>query len=381
MKHHLLIAGTGRAGTTFLVQYLAACGLETQLSCGDSHLYDENAQAGLEDILLGQANAPYVCKSPWLFEFVERLLGDRNIAIDAVIIPMRSLVEAATSRVVNEMRGRYAANGMAEDALYWSTWATVPGGVVYSLNPIDQARVLAMGFHHLLHALVRHEVPVVFLDFPRLVEDAQYLYRSLHPVLGDKVDRKRALAEHARLAAPGKVRIGRELANVSSGKARTSVPRVLASDAFPSHDTLDRIALLRELEKARAATHDAQKQLYTAQAQQAAALASLDNESHIAQQLRGELAAAGRECARLFAELKQTGAALEVALAAQARSRDELGALLQALATATHEREFAEARKAQAEYQRDALKASTSWRITAPLRGVSTFLRGGTKAR
>jgi len=27
MSNHLIITGTGRTGTTFLVQYLAACGL------------------------------------------------------------------------------------------------------------------------------------------------------------------------------------------------------------------------------------------------------------------------------------------------------------------------------------------------------------------
>ena len=94
MKNHLLIAGTGRAGTTFLVQYLAECGLDTHLARNQHPGYDEDANAGLEDLLLDNPDAPYVVKSPWLYEYAERLLADREIVVDAVIIPMRSIVEA-----------------------------------------------------------------------------------------------------------------------------------------------------------------------------------------------------------------------------------------------------------------------------------------------
>lgn len=207
-----MIAGTGRAGTTFLVQYLAACGLDTHLARHpDASTYNEDANAGLEDLPFDNPDLPYVIKSPWLHAYAARLLADPSIALDAVIFPMRSIVEASTSRVVNELRARYAMEGLPDDCRLWESWGTTPGGIVYSLNPIDEARLLALGFHELMHTLVKHDVPLVMLDFPRLVEDPAYLYDKLHPVLGAKLDRERALSAHRETAVPSKVRVGRSL--------------------------------------------------------------------------------------------------------------------------------------------------------------------------
>lgn len=246
MKHHLLIAGTGRAGTTFLVQYLAECGLDTHIARDQYRGYDEDANAGLEDLPLNDPDAPYVIKSPWLFEYVERVLADEQTVVDAVVIPMRGIVEAAASRTVNELRARHAMPGLHDDCKQWETWGTTAGGVVYSLNPIDQARLLALGFHELLHALVKRNVPIVLLDFPRFIEDPDYLYGALSATLGDGVDRASALRAHARVAEPSKVRIGRELAEPAAGAEAVGAPRL----AFPNHAALDRSALKRELANA-----------------------------------------------------------------------------------------------------------------------------------
>ncbi|SFO37228.1 hypothetical protein SAMN05443579_102682 [Variovorax sp. PDC80] len=246
MKHHLLIAGTGRAGTTFLVQYLAECGLDTHIARDQYRGYDEDANAGLEDLPLNDPDAPYVIKSPWLFEYVERVLADEQTVVDAVVIPMRGIVEAAASRTVNELRARHAMPGLHDDCKQWETWGTTAGGVVYSLNPIDQARLLALGFHELLHALVKRNVPIVLLDFPRFIEDPDYLHDALSATLGDGVDRASALRAHARVAEPSKVRIGRELAEPAADAEAVGTPRL----AFPNHAALDRSALKRELANA-----------------------------------------------------------------------------------------------------------------------------------
>ncbi|WP_431509074.1 hypothetical protein [Variovorax sp. DAIF25] len=246
MKHHLLIAGTGRAGTTFLVQYLAECGLDTHIARDQYRGYDEDANAGLEDLPLNDPDAPYVIKSPWLFEYVERVLADEQTVVDAVVIPMRGIVEAAASRTVNELRARHAMPGLHDDCKQWETWGTTAGGVVYSLNPIDQARLLSLGFHELLHALVKRNVPIVLLDFPRFIEDPDYLHDALSATLGDGVDRASALRAHARVAEPSKVRIGRELAEPAAGAEAVGTPRL----AFPNHAALDRSALKRELANA-----------------------------------------------------------------------------------------------------------------------------------
>jgi hypothetical protein len=249
MKHHLLIAGTGRAGTSFLVQYLHGCKLETHLTHHpEAKLYEE-ANAGLEDIPIDGRPLPYVIKTPWLFEFVERFLSRKDIAVDVVVLPMRDLVEVASSRVTLEMRARYASlndSGVLEECTKWETWGKTKGGVVYSLNPIDQARILAMGFHQVIHAFVKRAVPIVFLDFSRMIEDGAYLYEQLRPYLPESVDREAALALHQSLAAPDLMRMASELGGGQAANASADRPH-----GTPSFETLDRAALLRELKAAR----------------------------------------------------------------------------------------------------------------------------------
>lgn len=260
MNHHLLIAGTGRAGTTFLVQYLHGCGLETHLTHHPKASLYRHANAGLEDIPIRGKILPYVIKTPWLYEFVGRLLNRDDITIDVAVLPMRDIVEAASSRVTLEMRERYATlrdADLMEECTKWETWGKTPGGVVYSLNPIDQARILAVGFHQVIHALVGRGVPIVFLDFPRMVEDGEYLYEQLKPYLGSAIDQDAALQLHRSLANPDLVRVGTELNHELPVTPANEVPQI-----FPSVESLDRMALLRELKAVKRARSPLLKRLF-----------------------------------------------------------------------------------------------------------------------
>ena len=111
-RHHLLISGTGRSGTSFLVRYLTGLGLDTTLARqGAGAAWDEHANAGLEELPVADAaNWPYVVKTPWLHQLVDQLLADGGVVIDAVIMPMRPLMEVAASRVILELRALHAAN-------------------------------------------------------------------------------------------------------------------------------------------------------------------------------------------------------------------------------------------------------------------------------
>ena len=152
-EKHLIVAGTGRAGTSFLVRYLTELGLDTTLARnGDRASWDAEANAGLENLLVSGANLPYVIKSPWISEYVEQILKEERFKIDAFIVPVRDLVEVATSRVVLEQRAIHQHNPWMADQLdrSWETYGHTPGGLVYSLNPLDQARLLAVQFHQLV---------------------------------------------------------------------------------------------------------------------------------------------------------------------------------------------------------------------------------------
>lgn len=253
-RRHLLIAGTGRAGTSFLVRYLAGLGLDTHLArYGDAAFWDAEANAGLEDPPVAvpwPAALPYVVKSPWLHEHIDEILDCTTIKLDAVIVPVRPLDEAAASRIVVELRAIHErVPSMAELRRSWQHRSGAVGGGVFSLHPLDQARVLAVGFHHLVERLVRADVPLVLLDFPRLVLDAEYVFAKLAPLLplAPTVDAARAREVHRSLADAGKVRIGAELAE--AGRRGTGDP---GDAGEPSLATLDQIAIRRELSRLRA---------------------------------------------------------------------------------------------------------------------------------
>ena len=162
--------------------------------------------------LLAEA-LPYVIKAPWIGEYIDEILAAPDIRIDAAILPMRDLVEAAASRTILELRSLHQkAPWMAKElSKTWENWATTPGGTIFSLNPIDQARILAVGFHRLVQRLVDAGIPILFLGFPRFVDDGNYLFERVRSVLLETVTLQQALVAHQRTAQSDKVRVRDEL--------------------------------------------------------------------------------------------------------------------------------------------------------------------------
>jgi hypothetical protein len=171
-SHHVVISGTGRAGTTFLVQILTTLGFDTGFRSPREGVY-ENCHAGMERDLR-EKNLPYIVKSPWICEYLDSLQPDHGIVIDHLIVPVRELFAAAESRrhVTKKTLGPEAA------------YAEVPGGLWGTTDPSDQERALAERFHRLIHAAVRADIPLTFLHFPRIVGDPDYLRRRLEGVFG-----------------------------------------------------------------------------------------------------------------------------------------------------------------------------------------------------
>ena len=249
LRRHLLIAGTGRAGTSALVRYLTALGLETNLSKhGKAAAWFDPAQAGLEDIPVSAItpNLPYVVKSPWSYQLVDEILADPKMQLDAVIVPLRGLTEAAASRTIIQLQAVHQETGwMAQMSTTWDHWSSTPGGTVFSLNPIDQARLLAVGLHRLLERLVQADVPTVLLAFPRLVTDADYLFGKLSPVLPVEVTIERAREAHAETFSAAMARV--------EGELREELELSSVSEEFqgPSLLVLDNAALRRSLTQVR----------------------------------------------------------------------------------------------------------------------------------
>src|SRR3954468_2936704 len=98
-SHKVIITGTGRAGTTFLVRLLTEIGLDTGYTRDNWQKdYFAHCNAGLEHEL-SDPGAPYIVKNPGLCETLERELVRRQVTIDLAIIPIRELEAAASSRI------------------------------------------------------------------------------------------------------------------------------------------------------------------------------------------------------------------------------------------------------------------------------------------
>ncbi|WP_395699405.1 hypothetical protein [Aquabacterium sp.] len=199
-RHHAVITGTGRAGTTFLVELLTLLGLDTGFSSRDLvHRKSAVAQAGLE-IDVRRQGAPYIVKAPAFCEHAAQVFARPDIVIDHVFVPMRALHEAAESRR-RVMNLHLADMSWPRRLKVWLKRKELAGGLVGTRSGSDQEQVLRDRLYRLMLAAAEHPVNVTLLHFPRLVQDSAYLYRKLRPLLQD-IPFERFDRVHRRLAQP-----------------------------------------------------------------------------------------------------------------------------------------------------------------------------------
>jgi hypothetical protein len=168
-RSHVVISGTGRAGTTFLVDLLTRLGLDTGFEAETIDLFPV-ARAGLE-MDIRDPNAPYIVKNPHLCDLAEEVLAS-SVRIEHAIIPVRQFDAAAASRAHVQRLTTGSADGK-----------TVPGGLWATDKADEQVGVLRVKFTKLIEVLVRHDIPMTFLSYPRLVRDPDYLYGKLQFLL------------------------------------------------------------------------------------------------------------------------------------------------------------------------------------------------------
>lgn len=202
-RHHTVITGTGRAGTTFLVELLTLLGLDTgfnprELAARKSAL----AQAGLE-LDVRRSGTPYIVKSPAFCDHAEQVYARPDIVIDHVFVPMRSLHEAAASRR-RVMALHLDGMPWLRRFKVWLKRKELAGGLVGTRRADEQEQVLQRSLYRLLLATAAQPTGLTLLQFPRLVHDSAYLFDKLQPVL-QGVSFERFERAHRQLAQPALV--------------------------------------------------------------------------------------------------------------------------------------------------------------------------------
>ncbi len=185
-RNHVVITGTGRAGTTFLVELLTYLGLETGFSADDIvSKKNKVARAGLETDLR-RKDCPFIVKDPWFCDYAEEVICRDDIVIEHIFIPVRDLAAAAESR-------RYVTKAGISNMSFTKRLKHMirpkrfRGGLWYSQSsePGKQEEILLMQIYKLILAISDTTIPVTFLCYPRIVKDCPYLFDKLKPILKD----------------------------------------------------------------------------------------------------------------------------------------------------------------------------------------------------
>ena len=159
----IIITGTGRCGSSFLVHLLSAMGLDTGYTeeyC--SNELQNECRGGCEHTI----DKPYkILKNPTFAENIEEII--QGYEIEHVIIPIRDLNKTALSREKNnDNHGGY-------------------GGYTMGAKSVEeQENKHARLVYNLIEKLTSYDIPYTTIHFPRIVEDKEYLYKKLNNVDG-----------------------------------------------------------------------------------------------------------------------------------------------------------------------------------------------------
>ena len=179
---HILIGGTGRAGTTLLVQYFTALGFDTGFDLERAlSRVDPISRSGLEHpYKKGKAagrRLAYVAKSPNYGKNLHDDLASGALVVKHCIIPVRELSAAAESR--RHVSRKAIAAGKTEHDRQRGGIVGGPGA------DKKQERLLAVQFHRLVHTMLTFDVPIHFLKFPEFAKGEQDLYTALGPIMAE----------------------------------------------------------------------------------------------------------------------------------------------------------------------------------------------------
>ena len=211
----MVIAGTGRAGTTFMIHLLTELGLETGFSPDNlTQNIDENSNAGLEFPIedLKSKKLPRIIESPYFYKVIDQVINNPDIEIEHILIPVRHLELAAKSRMrVQQIAEKKVSSKFFSDS--------VAGGLTNS-NFLEKQEVeLGRQFISLIKSVAKTQIPHTFLAFPSMINDPTYLFKKLMFLIPN-ISEDTFLEIHKRIAKPKLVHNFREIETTNDAKVR-----------------------------------------------------------------------------------------------------------------------------------------------------------------
>jgi hypothetical protein len=159
----ILITGTGRSGTTFLIKLFSFLNFDTGYGLENykSHIRD-NCNSGMER---PYTDNHYILKSPDFMKNIEDLVKDDKIIIKNVIIPVRDLKISSKSRV------RHGNNA---------------GGLWNANDELSQISFYQKIISNYIFISTKYDLKTIFIDFDRMIDDPKYLFNKLKDILDEK---------------------------------------------------------------------------------------------------------------------------------------------------------------------------------------------------
>lgn len=159
----ILITGTGRCGTTFLIKLFSWLEFDTGYN---KHNYidaiSKNCNSGMERYHFEKY---YILKNPRFMSNIKNIIEDKNIIIKNVIIPIRDYKLSAMSRVKHNTQngGLWAAKDEATQIMFFN-------------------KIMA----NYVFFMTKYEINTTFIDFDKMVNDKLYLFNKLENILDEK---------------------------------------------------------------------------------------------------------------------------------------------------------------------------------------------------
>ena len=159
----ILITGTGRCGTTFLIKLFSWLNFDTGYNINNyKNSISNNCNSGMEKTYNDKF---YILKNPNFMINIKHILEDKNVIIKKIIIPIRDYELSANSRV---------KHGKADGGL----WCAKDKG--------SQILFYRQIMSDYIYFMTKYNIDTIFIDFDKMIHDKEYLFNKIKTVLDEK---------------------------------------------------------------------------------------------------------------------------------------------------------------------------------------------------
>lgn len=159
----ILITGTGRCGTTFLIKLFTFLNFDTGFTKENYYSsISKNCNSGMEK---KYNENYYILKNPTFMRNIEYIAKDTSIKIKYVIIPVRDLVASAKSRVKHGHQD---------------------GGLWNAKDEFTQIKFYKDIIANYISVSTKYEINTIFIDFDKMVTEPSYLFNKIRHILDEE---------------------------------------------------------------------------------------------------------------------------------------------------------------------------------------------------